>query len=146
MLDKRKIDAIEYLIEDEKNDVDIAKLVGISPRQFARWKVEDEFVKEWQKRTSEIRHQAQKGFDVKLEVAKSKLWEIINDNVDVRTREKALEYWINRSLGTPTNKVETTTADNTNIDSNILEHLYNNNPYNGNGQGEMQENNEEDNE
>lgn len=130
MLDKRKIDAIEYLIEDEKKDTEIAELVGISPRQFARWKVEDEFVKEWQKRTHEIRHQAQKGFDVKLEIARSKLWEIINADVDVRTREKALEYWINRSLGTPTSKVETTTQDSKNVDSNILNQLYANNDNN----------------
>lgn len=124
MLDKRKLDAIEYLIEDQKNDTEIAKLVGISPRQFARWKIDSEFIKEWQKRTSYIRHQAHKGFDVKLETAMSKLWEIINSDTDVRTREKALEYWINRSLGTPTNKIETNDTTTENTDSNALGRLY----------------------
>jgi len=123
-LDKRKIDAIELLIEGEKTRKNIAELVGVQRKTLYEWFKNKEFVSEWDRRIHEIEHLTQKGFNTKLEMAKDKLWEIICSESDIRTREKALEYWINRGLGTPTSKIEQTVNDNTSVDSNVLAHLY----------------------
>lgn len=113
-LDKRQIDAIEMLVEGEHNKTEIAELVGIRRQTLYDWFAKEEFIKEWDKRIHEAKTLTHKGFDAKLEKAKDKLWGIINSDVDVRTREKALEYWINRCVGTPTSKTETTITETTN--------------------------------
>lgn len=119
MIDERQIRTIELLVSGEHTITRIAELIGVSRQAIYNWLNNEEFKAELDKRLHEIKTMAQKEFDAKLNMAIDKYWELATDpKTDNRTRQIALSYWIDRSLGKTTSRLEMT--DNK-TDTNVSE-------------------------
>ena len=106
MLDERQIKAIELLIAGEETKTDIAKIIGISRQTLYSWMSDGEFIAEMDKRLQDIKTQAQKTFDARLDKAVNEYWKLAMTTTDVRTKQIALSGWIDRCLGRATSRVE----------------------------------------
>lgn len=119
MIDERQIQAIELLISGEHTVTRIGELVGVSRQTIWNWTNDEEFKAELDKRLQEIKTNAAKQFDAKLDKAIDLYWELATDSkTDKRTKQIALSYWIDRSLGKTTTKLDI--ADDRNI-TNVSE-------------------------
>jgi len=99
MLDERQIRAIEMLVTGDYTKTEIAKEVNVSRQAIYDWiKSNGEFKAELDRCLQDIKHQASKDFTSKLPQAIKEYWKICNGSTDLRTKEKALQYWIDRSL------------------------------------------------
>lgn len=121
IIDEKKREAIELIVSGEHNKTDIAKIVGISRTTLYEWLKDKEFMAEANRRTQEIKAQAERKFNGKLDIAIDEYWKLAMSKNDFRTKEKALSYWINRSLGNTTTKHQMieTEEDNSNINEEI---------------------------
>lgn len=109
MIDERQIKTIELLISGEHTITRIAGLIGVSRQAIYNWLNNEEFKAELDKRLHEIKTMAQKEFDAKLNVAIDEYWKLATDpKTEARTKQVALSYWIDRSLGKTTSKLEMT--------------------------------------
>jgi len=124
MLDERQIRAIELLVSGEHTITRISELVGVSRQTIYNWLDDDEFKKNLDERMQQIKTSAAKQFDAKLDKAIDLYWELATDpKTDKRTKQIALSYWIDRSLGKPVSRTEmtdNTTKDNKVSDEDIL--------------------------
>lgn len=105
MLNERQIRAIEMLVTGDYTKTEIAKEVNVSRPTLYSWIENSEFSAEVSKQLQNIKHQAAKDFTSKLPKAIQEYWKICNSSTDARTKEKALQYWIDRSLGRIANTV-----------------------------------------
>ena len=99
-LNKKQLKCIELLLEGELPTTKIAEIIGVDRRTISRWKKDKRFSAELQECTNETKRQAQHYIDSRTLLAVKKLW-ALTDSGDVRTKEKAIIEWINRSLGKP---------------------------------------------
>ncbi|MCK9471774.1 MAG: phBC6A51 family helix-turn-helix protein [Bacilli bacterium] len=123
MIDSQKIKAIELLISGEHTVTRIGELVGVSRQTIYNWMNDDEFTTEWNTRLQQLKTMAQKEFDAKLNKAIDLYWELAtSDKTDNRTKQVALSYIIDRSLGKTTSRLEMTDdrADTNVSDTDIL--------------------------
>ncbi len=124
MIDSQKIKAIELLIGGEHTMTRVSELVGVSRQTIYNWLDDDEFKKELDSRLQQVKTNAAKQFDAKLDNAIDLYWELATDpKTDKRTKQIALSYWIDRSLGKPVSRTEmsgTTIQDNKVSDEDIL--------------------------
>ena len=118
MIDERHIKMIELLISGEYKMGEIADLVGVSRQTIYDWLKRDDVKAELDNRLREVRTNASKLFDAKLDKAIDEYWKLAMTTTDVRTKQVALSYWIDRSLGKTTTKLDI--ADGR-IDNNISE-------------------------
>jgi len=117
MLTEPQLRAIEMLVTGDYTKTEIAKEVGKSRQTMSSWVNEnDEFMAELDRRLSQVKNQAKKDFTSRLPKAIEEYWKICSSCTDVRTKEKALASWIERSLG----RIENTLNVNTdNKEDNI---------------------------
>lgn len=118
MIDERQRKAIELIVSGEYQITQVAELVGVHRTTIYNWLDNEEFKAEMDKRLQDIKNQAEKEFNTKLLKAIDEYWKIAMSSTDMRTKEKALSYWIDRSLGKTTSRLEM--ADNR-TDTNITE-------------------------
>lgn len=122
MIDERKRQAIELLIEGRETKSNIANIVGVSRQCLYNWFEDKEFMAEMDSRLQQIKNLAEKEFNSKLPRAIDEYWHLIQTTKDSRTKEKALAYWIDRSLGKVTTKHEITAKQDTDkVDDDILQ-------------------------
>jgi len=123
MLNEKKIRAIELLIENELTDVQIASTVGISPRQFGRWKIEGEFVMEWQRRATYLKNSIAKDIERKLskqtDLAITTLIDLMKTCENSETKRKIAESILDRTGGKVSNNSELTINDSIDSSSDI---------------------------
>lgn len=108
MLNEKQIKSINLLISGEYQIQEIAEAVGVSRQTLHTWRTEnEEYKEEYEKRLQETTKALSQKFNERLDTAIESLYDIIT-NPDVATRERkdACIYWINRVMGTPTNKTE----------------------------------------
>ncbi len=108
MIDERQRKSIELMVSGEYTVTEIAELVGVHRTTIYNWLDKEEYKTELDKRLQEIKHQAEQEFNKRLLVAIDEYWKIAMSSTDMRTKEKALSYWIDRSLGRTTAKMEMT--------------------------------------
>ncbi|SHK42061.1 phBC6A51 family helix-turn-helix protein [Desulforamulus aeronauticus] len=99
MLDDKKVRCIEMLVQGELTKTEIAKRLQIDRTTIYNWLDNKEFMAELDKRLQEIKTLGEKEFNAKLLKAIDEYWYLIQTTKDSRTKEKALSYWIDRSLG-----------------------------------------------
>ncbi len=99
MLDQKQIEVIEMMVTGEYTVSEAMKTVGISRQTYYEWIKRKEYIAEYDKRLQAIRNQAQKEFVSFLPKAIEEYKKICMSTTDVRTKEKALANWIDRSLG-----------------------------------------------
>ena len=108
MLNEKQIKSINLLISGDYTMQAIADSVGVHRTTIHKWRTENkEYMEEYQKRLQETTEVISQKFHERLDVAVDSLYDIIT-TPDIATRERkdACIYWINRVLGTPTNKTE----------------------------------------
>lgn len=108
MLNEKQIKSINLLISGDYTIQAIADSVGVHRTTIHKWRTENkEYMEEYQKRLLETTKAISQKFHERLDVAVDSLYDIIT-TPDIATRERkdACIYWINRVLGTPTNKTE----------------------------------------
>lgn len=120
MLSEIQLRAIEMLVTGDYTKTEVAKEVGKSRQTMSAWVNEnDEFIAELDRRLSQVKNQAKKEFTSKLPIAIQEYWKICTNCSDVRTREKALANWIERSLGRIENTI-TVNAEKADGDIDVL--------------------------
>lgn len=116
MLDKKQIESIEMLVSGDYTKLEITEQLGIHRTTIYKWLDNPEYVAELDRRLQDVKTHAKKDFVGRLPKAIEEYWKICTSCTDVRTKEKALANWIERSLG----RIENTLNVNTdNKDDNI---------------------------
>ena len=107
MLDERKIKLIELIIEGTLNKTEIAKQLGISRNCMYDWMRSEEWIAAYDKRLQEIKTNANKLFNAKLDSVIDEWYRMMmDDSCEKRTRAKLMVDWVDRSLGKATAKLE----------------------------------------
>lgn len=101
MLSDKKQKTIDLIIEGKTSKTDIGTLVGVSRQMIYEYLKDPEVQAELNARLSEIRNQSVKTFTAKLEPVIDELYRIALTGSDIRSRNNACQYIINRVLGTP---------------------------------------------
>lgn len=99
-----KLKAIEAIINGE-NMTDVAKLAGVSRSALYNWLEDGEFKAELNRQTQQLKTQGEQHLNSKLHTYISELEKIALTGCSEKNRTDALQYLINRTLGTPTTKV-----------------------------------------
>jgi predicted DNA-binding protein YlxM (UPF0122 family) len=116
MLDKKQIESIEMLVSGDYTKLEITQQLGIHRTTIYKWLDNLEYVAELDRRLQDVKTHAKKDFVGRLPKAIEEYWKICTSCTDVRTKEKALANWIERSLG----RIENTLNVNTdNKEDNI---------------------------
>jgi len=111
MLNKQQIESIEMLCTGDYTKAEIANSLGVHRTTIYNWLDNSEFVATLDKRLSDIKTTAKKEFTSRLPVAIEEYWSICKNCSDVRTKEKALANWIDRSLGRIENTINISSDD-----------------------------------
>jgi len=112
MLDEKKLLAIQLLIEGNLSKTEIAEKCNKSRTWLYEYVINDyECKAELDRRLRDIKTLGEKEFNAKLGMAIDEYWKLIQTTQDTRTKEKALAYWIDRSLGKTATKIEVTESD-----------------------------------
>ncbi|MDF2589844.1 MAG: hypothetical protein K0S41_3685 [Anaerocolumna sp.] len=99
MLNEKKINVIEMIATGDFTISEAMAKVGMDRTTYYKWKQDVEFMAELNNRLQDMKTQASKDFVSRLPKALEEYWKICLSSTDVRTKEKALSYWIDRSLG-----------------------------------------------
>lgn len=99
MLNEKKIQVIEMMATGDYTVAEAMEKVGMHRTTYYKWIDDEEFMAELNKRLQGMKTQASKDFVSRLPKAIEEYWKICTSSTDVRTKEKALSYWIDRSLG-----------------------------------------------
>jgi hypothetical protein len=105
MIDEKQIQVIEMLCSGDYTKTEAMDKVGLHRTTYYKWMKNPEFLAALDKRLQEVKTQAQKDFTSRLLQAVEEYWLICTKCSDVRTKEKALANWIERSLGRIANTV-----------------------------------------
>lgn len=114
-LDERKLEAIELLIKGE-NISNIATLVGVSRKTIYNWLEDVEFKAELNALTHDIKQQGKNRITNKLGNYLDEIESIALTGDSEKCRLDALQYLVNRVMGSPVavNKLETEEDNPTN--------------------------------
>lgn len=109
MIDERKIKLIELIIEGSLNKTQMAEQIGVSRQCLYDWMAQDEWVAEYDRRLQEIKTNANKLFNAKLDNVIDEWYKMMMDeSCEKRTRAKLMVDWVDRSLGKATSRLEVT--------------------------------------
>ena len=109
MIDERKIKLIELIIEGSLNKTQMAEQIGVSRQCMYDWMAQSEWIAEYDRRLQEIKTNANKLFNAKLDNVIDEWYKMMMDeSCEKRTRAKLMVDWVDRSLGKPTSRLEVT--------------------------------------
>lgn len=106
IIDRRKILAIDKLVEGKLTRTDIAKFVGISRNTLYDWLKDDVFVAEWNRRVQALKGFAEKKVEAGVDFYMNNLLELAADDSNKRVQAQVNQYLMDRALGRPTTKVD----------------------------------------
>lgn len=109
-LDERQMKAMDLLLSGE-TITDTAKTVGVERKTIYRWKEREEWSVEWDKRIQKIKTEGNNRITNNLDKYVTELEKIAMTGRSEKNRVDALQYLINRVLGTPTNKLQDISND-----------------------------------
>lgn len=109
-MDIKKEKAIEALINGE-NISDTARLANVNRKTIYRWMEEPEFKANWDERLQAIKNYGNQKLGSKLTTYIEEMEKIALTGRSEKNRKDALEYLINRTLGSPTSKTADVTND-----------------------------------
>lgn len=122
-MDERKIRVIELLLEGYEK-ADIAKQIGVSRQTIYNWMDKDDWKAEFDKRLNQIKTNAAKLFDSKLDAVINEWYKMMmDDTCEKRTRAKLLVDWVDRSLGKPASHLEVADNQKKSTQVNVLKEL-----------------------
>ncbi|SCI99707.1 Uncharacterised protein [uncultured Clostridium sp.] len=129
VLNKKHYEAIELLVKGE-NITNVAKIVGCDRTSIYNWFKDSEFKATLNEYQQSIKTEGENILKSKLTTYIQELEKIALTGKSEKNKLDALEYLVNRVMGTPTNKQEITTEENTNkandnIDLDSLLNEYN---------------------
>lgn len=104
-LDERKMQVIELMLKGETIS-DIARIAGVSRQAIYDWQKQEDFKCELDKCRQELKRTAEAKIAVNSNKYVSELERIAMTSNSERTRLEALQYLLNRHLGTPTSKIQ----------------------------------------
>ncbi len=120
MLNEKQLEAIDYLIVNDKTKEDIAKLCGTSTRNLYRWMKNEEFKAEWQKRAdayrSSLKKEVQNCMMNKVSMAMQNIWNLANKSDSDKIRLDANIFIYESQMGKAPTKIEQTNIDKSNHD------------------------------
>ncbi|MEL7654293.1 MAG: phBC6A51 family helix-turn-helix protein [Bacillota bacterium] len=96
-LSERQERAIQMLCTGDYTKVEIAQEVGVDRATIYNWLKDKAFVAQLDTALQDIKTQSTKEFTSKLPKAIQEYWKICTQSTDVRTKEKALAWWMERS-------------------------------------------------
>jgi hypothetical protein len=99
MLNEKKIQVIEMIATGDYTVGEAMLKIGMDRTTYYKWLKDEEFMAELNNRLQGMKNQAQKDFVSRLPQAIEEYWKICKTSTDIRTKEKALSYWMDRSLG-----------------------------------------------
>lgn len=117
-----KLKAIECIISGE-NMSDVARLAKISRTALYHWMDDREFKEELNRQTQQLKTQGEQHLNSKISTYISELEKIALTGRSEKNRTDALMYLVNRTLGSPTSKVQdvTDTKEETKVSSTDLQ-------------------------
>ncbi|MEA4921401.1 MAG: phBC6A51 family helix-turn-helix protein [Clostridiaceae bacterium] len=122
LTDKQK-QAIEMLCTGDYTKQEVADFVQVDRTTIYNWLNNERFMAELEKGLQQIKSQANKEFTSRLPRAIEEYWKICTSSTDVRTKEKALANWIERSLGRIANTININDPCNE-AEVDLLEEFY----------------------
>lgn len=99
ILTDKQEQAIEMMITGDYTKQEIAKCLQVDRSTIYNWLKDETFLARLEKGLQGVKNQANKEFTSRLPKAIEEYWKICTSSTDVRTKEKALANWIERSLG-----------------------------------------------
>lgn len=124
MLDERKIKLIELIIEGSLNKTEIAKQIGVARQTLYEWMSQEEWIAEYDRLLQEIKTNANKMFNAKLDNVIDEWYKMMMDeSCEKRTRAKLLVDWVDRSLGKPTSRLEVSENNEDTQPVDVLENI-----------------------
>lgn len=124
VLNKRHYEAIELLIKGE-NITNVAKIVGVDRTSIYNWFKDKEFKATLNEYQQSIKTEGENILKSKLTTYIQELEKIALTGKSEKNKLDALEYLVNRVMGTPTNKVEQTIEDKKEDDNIDIDDLIN---------------------
>lgn len=106
IIDRRKIIAIDKLIEGKLTRKDIAKFVGIGRNTLYDWMKDENFVAEWDRRVQQLKGFAEKKVEAGVDFYMDNLLTLAADDSNKRVQAQVNQYLMDRALGRPTTKVD----------------------------------------
>ncbi|KUO66136.1 MAG: hypothetical protein APF84_12505 [Gracilibacter sp. BRH_c7a] len=124
MLDERKIKLIELIIEGSLNKTEMAKQIGVARQTLYEWMAQEEWIAEYDRLLQEIKTNANKMFNAKLDNVIDEWYKMMMDeSCEKRTRAKLLVDWVDRSLGKPTSRLEVSENNEETQAEDVLENI-----------------------
>lgn len=119
----------EFLLRYMEGDkvIDIAKDLGVGKSTLYAMLKNDDIVKRLERDRRYIQNQTRAMILKDASDYVKELKKIAKNCSDARTKTKANETLLAYIIGTPTNMIQTNVVENTNVDSNVLNQLYNEN-------------------
>jgi predicted DNA-binding protein YlxM (UPF0122 family) len=116
-LTEKQLECIEYLVEGTLKKIEIAEKINVTKQTVYNWLKNEEFQAELDRR---VNFQISDG-DKKIKIAFPKVVEelvnlALSPKTEVRTKNNACQYIINRVLGSPANTTNMEITDNTTDD------------------------------
>ncbi len=108
-LNEKQLKAIDMLMDKEHSIKAIAEELGVARSTLYAWMDNELFKAELDKRTQKIVDQCNFEFQKKAMQAMNEYWKICMGQAkggDIRARESALKYWMERALGKVTTPVQ----------------------------------------
>ena len=104
-LDDRQLKAIELLTTGETVS-NTANLVGVNRKTIAEWKKQDKFKVELDRQVAQLKSNVEKKILLNINPLMDKLMDIALKSDSEKTSLDAIIYSVNRVIGTPTNKIQ----------------------------------------
>jgi len=124
LLDERKIKLIELIIEGSLNKTEMAKQIGVARQTLYEWMAQEEWIAEYDRLLQEIKTNANKMFNAKLDNVIDEWYKMMMDeSCEKRTRAKLLVDWVDRSLGKPTSRLEVSENNEETQAEDVLENI-----------------------
>ena len=99
ILTDKQEQAIGMMCTGDYTKQEIADFVQVDRSTIYNWLKDETFAAKLEKELQGVKTQANKEFTSRLPKAIEEYWKICTSSTDVRTKEKALANWIERSLG-----------------------------------------------
>lgn len=123
IIDQKKQDAINMLVQGGMKKTDIAKKLGIGRTTLYDWLDNPDFVAALDKAERQLKEFGKKQVTAKLDAAIDKLWDLAETTDNQMVKAKVLQFFVDQAIGKASSKMEITaeTVQQKVIDTDELE-------------------------
>ncbi|WP_139692531.1 phBC6A51 family helix-turn-helix protein [Sporolactobacillus terrae] len=112
IIDQKKQDAINMLVQGTMKRTDIASKLEISRTTLYDWMNNADFIAALDKAQRQIKDFGERNIAAKLNTAIDEYWELRNTTTNEAVKNDIYRYFIDRSLGKPTSKLDVNAESN----------------------------------